>query len=117
MIYFVGRTASDSDRLFVFDPSTRQLATLAIDLAGSRYQEFHLSPARRYLLCIAPRQQLTQYALIDTLSNDITIYTLSQPFPYRLHWCGDDALLCSNDTGICSGGGVKHTWTVFMAPP
>src|SRR5262245_16759203 len=102
MIYFVGHTISDTDQLYVFDQSTHGLAPLAFDLTNSRYQHPHLSPPRRYLLCSAPTQQIWQYAVVDTRSNEVIVSTPSEPLPYRVHWLGDDALLYITEHGIWS---------------
>jgi hypothetical protein len=119
MIYFVGRTTSGIDQLFAFDPDTRHLAAVAVDLLGSRYQQLRLSPTHRYLLCVAPTQhQVSQYALIDTRSHDITIATLSEPVPFHMYWLGEDRLLYNTSQGICSirRDGGAHQHLTFLTP-
>jgi len=119
MIYFVGRTTSGIDQLFAFEPDTRHLAALAVDLLGSRYQQLRLSPTRRYLLCIAPTQhQGAQYAVIDTRSHHVTIATLSEPVPFHFYWLGEDRLLYTTSQGIWSmqRDGSDHQHLTFRRP-
>jgi len=119
MIYFVGRMTSDIDQVFAFDPDTRHLAALAVDLLDSRYQQLCLSPTRRYLLCVAPTQhQVSEYVVIDTRSHDITIATLSEPVPFHFYWLGDDRLLYNTSQGICSirRDGSDHQHLTFLTP-
>jgi hypothetical protein len=119
MIYFVGRTTSGIDQLFAFEPDTRHLAALAVDLRGCRYHYLRLSPSRRYLLCLASTPpQVGQYVIIDTRSHGLTIATLSEPVPFHLYWLGEDRLLYNTSQGIFSirHDGSHHQHLTFLRP-
>ena len=98
MLYFIGHTTDGLDRLFAFNPTTRHLATLDVELARAGYRQLTLSPTRRYLFCHSLTQH--QIAFVDTGSNEVTLKSLSEPFPQTLYWCGDDWLLCNTSLGI-----------------
>ena len=98
MLYFIGHTPDGIDRLFAFNPATRCVEVLGMELARDGSRQLALSPTRRYLFCHPLTQH--QIALIDTGSNHVTVIPLSEPLPQTFYWCGDDWLLCNTNQGI-----------------
>jgi hypothetical protein len=98
MLYFIGHTQDGLDRLFAFNPATRYMEVLGVELARDGYRQLALSPTRRYLFCHPLTQH--QIALVDTDSNHVTVIPLAEPVPQTLYWCGDDWLLCNTSQGI-----------------